>query len=54
MSDTLRVNISVSDELHRFYKEQAKKTGVSMSAAMSTALFQQMMAIKQTQKKLES
>ncbi|MNW50896.1 hypothetical protein D3C74_283610 [compost metagenome] len=54
MSDTTRVNISVSEEIHQFYKEQAKKTGVSMSAAMSTALFQQMMIMKQNRKKLES
>lgn len=38
MSDTVRVNINVSPELYEFYKEQAKRAGVSMSAMMSVAL----------------
>lgn len=53
MSDTKRVNISVSLEMHDFYKEQARKSGVSMSAAMSTALYQHMMNLMAVQKKLE-
>lgn len=51
--DTIRVNINISAEMHQFYKEQAVKTGVSMSAMMSFALMQQMMIIKQNQKKIE-
>lgn len=40
MSETIRVNISVSPELHTFFKEQARRAGVSMSAMMSVALLQ--------------
>lgn len=54
MSDTIRVNISVSEEIHQFYKEHSKKTGGTMSSAMSAALYQQMISMKQIQKKLES
>ncbi len=38
MSETVRVNISVSSELHTYYKEQAERAGVSMSAYMAIAL----------------
>lgn len=53
MSDTKRVNITVSLEMHDYYKEQARKSGVSMSAAMSTSLYQHMMNSIALQKKLD-
>lgn len=37
---TVRVNINISSELHEYYKEQAERAGVSMSAAMSFALLE--------------
>ncbi|MDF1586082.1 hypothetical protein [Marinimicrococcus flavescens] len=42
MSETVRVNISVSSELHTYYKEQAERAGVSMSAYMAFALLKYM------------
>lgn len=54
MSGAIRVNISVSEEMHEFYKEKARSTGVSMSSMMSFALMQQMMNWKQVDKKMRS
>jgi predicted HicB family RNase H-like nuclease len=42
MSDTIRVNISVSPEIHEFYQEKAHRAGTSMSALMSIALYEKM------------
>lgn len=38
MAETVRVNINISPELHTYYKEQAERAGVSMSAYMALAL----------------
>lgn len=42
MSKTVRVNIAVSSEVHEYYKELAKRSGLSMSAYMSFVLFNHM------------
>lgn len=49
---TIRVNINVSSEIHNYYKKQASRAGVSMSAAMSIALLRYM-EIEQSQSKKE-
>jgi len=42
MSNVVRVNIHVSAEVHQYYKELAKRSGVSMSAVMSMTLTKNM------------
>lgn len=53
LSDTtnIRVNINVSSEIHSYYKEQASRAGVSMSAVMSIALLRNMEIEKSQSKK---
>lgn len=54
MSSELRpVNIRVSPEIHEYYKERSKKTGVSMSSLMYLALEAQMKQEVLLQKKFE-
>jgi post-segregation antitoxin (ccd killing protein) len=38
----IRVNINVSPEIHEYYKDLARRAGISMSAAMSIALLRYM------------
>lgn len=40
VAETVRVNINISPELHAFYREQADRAGVSMSAYMALALLE--------------
>lgn len=42
MANTIRINVTVSEEVHQFYKDRSEKTGVSMSALMFLALETQM------------
>lgn len=42
MSGKVRVNISVSSEVHEFYKEKSEMIGTSMSAYMSYILYAHM------------
>lgn len=34
----MRVNVNISDEVHKWYKEEADKIGTSMSSMMAIAL----------------
>lgn len=38
---TQRVSLRVSDEVHKYYKNKSKKTGISMSSLMYIALDKQ-------------
>lgn len=42
MSDKTRINISIPNEVHGFYKEKSSAIGVSMSAYMSYILYTHM------------
>jgi hypothetical protein len=53
MSDIIRVNISVSREVHEYFQEKAYRSGVSMSAAMSLILFEKMEEEKRRQQQLQ-
>lgn len=53
MADTIRIPITVSNEVHKYFKDRSEKTGVSMSALMFLALESHMQDEIMKQKKLE-
>ncbi|MBY9082357.1 hypothetical protein [Paenibacillus sp. CGMCC 1.18879] len=42
MSKSVRVNVTMTSEMHQWYKQQAERSGISMSALMTYALYKNM------------